>query len=478
MRKMFLVPCLSMVIALGSTMVSMASTGWAQENGTWVYYTSSKDKATDTLKKSGNNWYYLDENGEMATDRLVEYNDDFYYVNSTGAVVTNEWKAVPNESPSEGEPDEWWYYFQSNGKAVKKPSGANTAKLVTLTVKSGTAKYIFDENGHMMSGWINENGEMLTEDDAWKSGVYYAGGNDDGKIVTGWKYITAENDEDTDRDGDGYWFYFKTNGKKITDTDSKTINGKKYRFNEHGAAQFDWYNKPTVATGSEATPSDAVNRYYNEENQTWLATGWFKTVPSEDVDAEAHNNDESHWFYADKKGDLTKAQIKAVNGQKYGFDVNGKMLHGLYKITFADDNKTIERAVEIENEADIPTTSEDGVYVYYFGNSPKEGAMITGDTSIEIDGETYQYRFKKSGAQKGAGADGIEDNAIYVMGKRLKADKDSKYEAVTYNDEQYLINTSGKLMKNAKNQKDADDVYYCTDKKGVITYKGTEKYKK
>ena len=55
----------------------------------------------------------------MATDRLVEYNDDFYYVNSTGAVVTNEWKAVPNESPSEGEPDEWWYYFQSNGKAVK-----------------------------------------------------------------------------------------------------------------------------------------------------------------------------------------------------------------------------------------------------------------------------------------------------------------------------------------------------------------------
>ena len=31
------------------------------------------------------------------------------------------------------------------------------------------------------------------------------------------------------------------------------------------------------------------------------------------------------------------------------------------------------------------------------------------------------------------------------MGKRLKADKDSKYEAVTYNDEQYLINTSGKI---------------------------------
>lgn len=74
--------------------------------------------------------------------------------------------------------------------------------------------------------------------------------------------------------------------------------------------------------------------------------------------------------------------------------------------------------------------------------------------------------------------DGIEDNAIYVMGRKLKAEKDSKYEAVTYQDEQYLVNTSGKIMKNAKNLKDADDVYYCTDKKGVITYRGTEKHKK
>ena len=104
--------------------------------------------------------------------------------------------------------------------------------------------------------------------------------------------------------------------------------------------------------------------------------------------------------------------------------------------------------------------------------------MTTGNAAITIDGETYQYRFKKSGNYKGAGADGIEDNAIYVMGKRLKAEKDSKYDAVTYNGDQYLINTSGKIMKNAKNQKDADDVYYCTDKKGVIIYKGTEKYKK
>lgn len=66
----------------------------------------------------------------------------------------------------------------------------------------------------MLYGWIDESGEMLTDDDAWKSGMYYCSDNGDGRMATGWKYITAVNDEDDDRDGDGYWFYFSTNGKK------------------------------------------------------------------------------------------------------------------------------------------------------------------------------------------------------------------------------------------------------------------------
>ena len=33
-------------------------------------------------------------------------------------------------------------------------------------------------------------------------------------------------------------------------------------------------------------------------------------------------------------------------------------------------------------------------------------------------------------------------------------------------------------MKKRTNIKDADDTYYCTDKDGVITYTGDEKYEK
>lgn len=39
---------------------------------------------------------------------------------------------------------------------------------------------------------------------------------------------------------------------------------------------------------------------------------------------------------------------------------------------------------------------------------------------------------------------------------------------MTYKDETYLVSTAGKLMKNKKNIKDSDDVYYKTDSKGRI----------
>ena len=120
---------------------------------------------------------------------------------------------------------------------------------------------------------------MLTDEDAWKSGLYYCSDNGDGRMATGWKYITAENDEDTEREGDGYWFYFATNGKKTRDTDSKKINGRKYRFDENGAAHFEWYNDPGTASGSSA-----VSKFYNTEEQCWMSTGWFKAIPDEDVE--------------------------------------------------------------------------------------------------------------------------------------------------------------------------------------------------
>ena len=384
--KWFLIPCAAMALTMGSALVSFAATGWAEENGEWVYYNNDGSKATDVFKKSGNNWFYLDSDGNMAKNQLIEDDDNYFYVNSAGAMVTNQWRSIENEDAGSDEPDEWWYYFQSNGKAVKKSGSSDNVKFVTLPTSTGQAKFTFDDEGHMLYGWIDESGEMLTDEDAWKSGMYDCGDNGDGRMATGWKYITAVNDEDDDREGEGYWFYFSTNGKKTADNDSKKING-----------------------------------------------------------------------------------------QYYGFDVNGKMLQGLYRIEFEENGKTIRSAEEIEDVDELPDEDEDGVFVYYFGDSPKEGAMKTGTMTMEIDGDKYYYSFEKSGSKRGAGTDGIDGDSIYVKGRRLEAEEGTKYQPVTYKDETYLISTSGKLVKNKKNVKDSDDVYYKTDSKGRILDSGTEK---
>ena len=82
------------LLAIGASMTSFAAQGWAEEDGTWVYYNRDGERATDQWKKSGNNWYYLDSDGEMAIDTLIEDGDNYYYVDINGVMASNQWVAI------------------------------------------------------------------------------------------------------------------------------------------------------------------------------------------------------------------------------------------------------------------------------------------------------------------------------------------------------------------------------------------------
>ncbi|MDO5408769.1 MAG: cell wall-binding protein [Eubacteriales bacterium] len=463
--KQMIVTCAAAAFTLGTAMMSYAATGWTEEDGSWHYYDSNGDRVTDTWKKSGDHWFWLDEDGEMATDQLIEDDDDFYYVNEDGARVSNEWRVLENTDDSDDAAETAWYYFGSTGKAYKaSDSGKTNFKTI------GSHKYAFDAEGRMLYGWVNEESERQTDEEAWKNGMYYLGEAGDGALRDAeWVKLEVEDDENEDDDFDGtYWFYFGTNGKKLHDT-TKTINGKKYRFEENGNAVFNWH----FATPSSSASSS--NLYYNQPEQCWLANGWFKTIPGEDVDAEAYDNGDEYWFYAQKDGEVLKSQIKKINGQYYGFNEKGEMLEGLYKLSVND--KEITSYEEIESEDDLPE-ADDAWDVYYFADTPKEGAMKSGTVNIDIDGEEFTYSFKKSGSERGKGNHGIVDGALYIKGQLMRADRDAKYEVVTFEGNDYLVNTSGKIQKKKTNTKDADDYYYCTDGDGIVTYKGTEKWTK
>ena len=473
------------LLAIGASMTSFAATGWAEEDGTWVYYNRDGERATDQWKKSGNNWYWLDSDGEMAIDQLIEDGDNYYYVDINGVMAANQWVAIDNEDAGQDdEPDHYWYYFQANGKALTQGDN-DKVSLKTINGK----KYAFDDEGKMLFGWVDENSAERVDDtdgDAFKEGTYYFGGEDDGAMTVGWLQLDVTYDEATndeykytapvfnDDEDQTRWFYFKSNGKKIyaengDRTKDKTINGKKYAFDEYGAMVAEWsLDEEDLEGKSLASYSDAVKsgkidagkasandivtgkafnakyseawKYFNSvEDGARVSKGWFKVVPAEYLNDEKYNDDEDYWYYADGSGNLYAGEFKTIKGKKYAFRNDGRMIDGLKFIyedkdaqsltVWADDDDPYRFDSEDDFDDNAPLYEAAGYYCYYFGNGD-DGAMRTNKTTVEIDGENFNFYFEKSGGKKGAGLTGEKDDKFYQSGKLLKADTDDKYSVV------------------------------------------------
>ena len=203
-RKITAVWAAALLLSAGAANVTALAEGWAQSNGSWVYYDSNGNKIHNEWRKGADGkWRYLDGDGSMAVNVWI---DGDYYVDSDGIMVTEKWLHVPED---EGEDE--WYYFTESGRKVE-----DTWK------KISDKWYHFDSNGAMERGWILDD-------------MYYTG--DDGVMRTGWqKLIPPEQyDEEInkvvpgydtgsiDYGEDGYyWFYFGTNGKKYVPGDDNS----------------------------------------------------------------------------------------------------------------------------------------------------------------------------------------------------------------------------------------------------------------
>ena len=351
------------LLAIGASMTSFAATGWAEEDGTWVYYNRDGERATDSWKKSGNNWYYLDSDGEMAIDQLIEDGDNYYYVDINGVMASNQWVAIENEDAGDdNEPEHYWYYFQANGKALTNGDNSNIAL--------------------------------------------------------------------------------------------KTINGKKYEFDQYGAMTAEWSldvekaSKDGVRSGNSSSSTNSVAaqyakewRYFNSvEDGARVSRGWFKVVAAEYLNYDKYNDDEDAWYYADGSGNLYAGEFKTIKGKKYAFRNDGRMVNGL---KFIKGEGTGSLDVKADDDDNKPFDDEDrfdenalwyeanGYDCYYFGDGD-DGAMRTNKTSVAIDGDNYNFYFEKSGGNKGAGVTGEKDDKYYQSGKLVRAGSDEKYQVVKH----------------------------------------------
>ena len=420
------------LLALGASLTAFAATGWQEEDGTWVYYNRSEEKVSDEWQKSGDNWFYLDSDGYMAQDVLIEDDDDYYYVDANGAM---QWVAIDNEDAGndEDEPEVHWYYFQNNGKAYRKKGSSSIFK---KAINGKT--YCFDEDGKMQYGWVDSEGQTDYDDAAWSNCDYYFGDENDGAMSLGWRLISITDevdDPDTLQPGDAFWdedqdrwFWFKSSGKKQTNKDNKSINGKKYGFDEYGRMIADWYtfdatpvDKDETATNADGLISKQGTTDYTEtfmyfsspEDGARYTKGWFKVIPGYYLHQEKYDDGDEYWYYADGNGHIYASQIKSIKSKKYLFDSYGRMKKELQFVVFpvAGETKEVE-AVYADDDYNAATDfhgydtednfdatakaympelqSGDVAFMYFSKDEDHDGSMKTGKQTVEIDGDKFQ----------------------------------------------------------------------------------------
>lgn len=459
---------LAKALMLGGVMSALAAgsamaAGWEFDGDTWHYVDNYGYYVTDTWEKSGDSYFYLDSNGDMVTSTVIEDGENYYYVDSSGARVTNSWKAVAKDDYDDNFEDAeyYWMYFGSDGKAYTDSTSPETI--------NGN-KYMFDSEGHMMYGFVDANGDMLTSGDA--SDVYdsqwYFGGWNDGAMKTGWVDVTAYlTDEEDYEDNDSNWVYYKSGGKRATDT-TMTINGYKYTFDSNGIMISGW--KDTEVASTSTASASTTYTYYTESGSMKKNT-WVYAIPDESVNQDDYDDGTYRWFYANSSGALITNDAKKISGKWYYFGSDGIMVSGLVHLN--DD--TISSATEVVTDFDMDEVTgdeiksldlSDGSGLYYFGADDSDGAMKKSATvKLELEDDTYTFYFDANGNAY----NGLKSSKYYQNGILLTADSDDGYEVIevvsasdaTDGTAKYVLVSDTGAVKTSGTVKDDNGNYYA-----------------
>lgn len=481
-RKKVLTGAVFTAFLLASPVLS-AYAGWNNDSGEWQYLNSDGNAVTDQWKSSGDDWYYLNSAGVMERNSLIQIDDDYYYVDEDGKRMQNQWFSYSQEESVTDNYgyETYWYYFGSNGKAYRKKS--NTFK---KTINENT--YVFDEDGIMLTGFINEDGELLEDEDPFIEARYYCGG--DGVMYRG-KWLEYDYLDDSELrsamaekkylDYDKLWLYFDSDGKKVASSSEekltqRIIDSETYGFDENGV-MMTWWSQ--MATGSNAATGNTSPKFYSGyDGGTLLKESWIWMYPSEELAETATLNkddyeiEEYSWWRTDPNGRVYKNRIKKIGQNSYAFDEIGRMQTGFVlfdgKSTYVAqwDIDAWEKEDFIDNGSELRLYGLEVADLYLF--SPDElngGVMQTGrEIKLELaDNRVHTFGFDAGGKAYGSRCQLVKKHdSYYFNGLRLEADKDLKYGVVEVEEGKYkVVNTNGKIMTGKKKLlKDGEDGWY------------------
>lgn len=355
--------------------------------------------------------------------------------------------------------------------------------------------HYYDSDDQMVEGewrkdgskwfYLDEDGNMAT--DTWVDDDYYVG--EDGAMVKNdWRKTFGEDEED-DPDQDEHWYYFGSNGKKVTDQDKK-INGKTYYFDEDGKMYSGWYSDG----------KDDVAYYLGTEDEGWRAENqwlWLENSGDTDDDFEdddtkgesvlgcdADNDDDPcddegwYWFGSDGKAYHGEGK-KKINGRYYMFNEHGQMLY-----EWINDNDKRYPAPGSSNNAQLDgnlLASGSNAGQGYAGEAQNIQGMLyynvveegwRGDGWYEIDGSEdvgedsdTDWYFFDDGEAEHADADGSdfatydEDGAaVHVARIKVDSSKGKKY---------FAFNEKGQMQTGLQYMAE-DKGFYYFDENGYM----------
>ena len=442
---------LSVIMVLSYSVISFAA-GWVNDGGdNWSYIEADGTLLTDSIKNSGEDRFYLDENGMMVRDYLLEdYNDAVYYFDDSGKMVRNTWVAVePSQvyNQMDNPPTIYLYYFGNNGRAYKAQAG-----VVRKTIDG--KKYLFNEGGQMLSGWIDEQGNRYDEydvdNDPFMGYCYYAGDETDGVLREGWTAYEDGSVEDRYYLRQTLWFYFRPGDNKKVQADrvgefnTKVINGKHYAFDENGVMVEGWDSDTLDVNNLDGLIQ--TKKYYMEDeaDKGRLAKReWVFAVPSMKQNLDDHDQEIERWFYSVGGGNIVKGEMKKINNNYYIFNKQGIMKTGLCivdketrrYIDCIDAEKTDGKDFIISRQyISVDKSSGTKLYeqfddstqsIYYFSegvDEDNEGNIILGKRNLGEDrvsfaDDDYIFASKASGEHEG-----LYKKKYYQNGLKLKAD--------------------------------------------------------
>ena len=248
----------------------------------------------------------------------------------------------------------WVYYDKSGDKETEKWE------------KSGDNWFYLDDNGEMATDVIVE----------YKDNFYYV--DENGSMVAN-KWVSVSNpDYDGEDEPTNFWYYFGSNGRAYKGASDKanfkTINGKKYTFDEDGKMQFGWISNDD---GKRDTADDAwktAEYYCGDENDGAQTMGWKSlSITDEDYDTNSDainwsnksvfdDEDQTRWFYFKSNGKkMADKDGESINGKKYSFDKFGRMNAEWVNVTTTPSNASASNTVT----------------GWKYFKSPEDGARVT-----------------------------------------------------------------------------------------------------